>query len=67
MASSIVHLAITNELAKRVSFSDTSRLKFGAVVVDAGEGGNITGESHLVRFIVLKCQGLHAFSDNLAA
>jgi len=36
MASSIVHLAITNELAKRVSFSDTSRLKFGAVVVDAG-------------------------------
>ena len=47
MASSIVHLAITNELAKRVSFTDTSRLKFGAVVVDAGEGGNITGESHL--------------------
>ena len=47
MASSIVHLAITNELAKRVSFTDTSRLKFGAVVVDAGEGGNITGESHM--------------------
>ena len=45
MASSIVHLAITNELAKRVSFTDTSRLKFGAVVVDAGEGGYISGYS----------------------
>ena len=40
MASSIIHLAITNELTKRLSFTDVSRLKFGAVVVDAGAGGN---------------------------
>ena len=47
MASSIVHLAITNELTKRISFADISRLKFGAIVVDAEVGGNITGDSHL--------------------
>lgn len=47
MASSIVHLAITNELAKRISFTDINRLKFGAIVVDAGAGGNINGDSHL--------------------
>ena len=47
MASSIVHLAITNELTKRILFTDINRLKFGAVLVDAGVGGNITGDSHL--------------------
>ena len=47
MASSIVHLAITNELTKKMVFKDPSRLKFGAVVVDAGVGGNKTGDSHL--------------------
>ncbi len=47
MASSIVHLAITNELTKRLSFSDTNRLKFGAVVVDAGIGGNKYGTAHM--------------------
>jgi len=47
MASSIVHLAITNELAKRIAFTDTNRLKFGAIVVDAGVGGNQNGRSHL--------------------
>ena len=47
MASSIVHLAITNELTKRLSFSDTNRLKFGAVVVDAGIGGNMYGNAHM--------------------
>ena len=36
MASSIVHLAITNELAKKMDFNDNNRLRFGAVVVDAG-------------------------------
>lgn len=40
MASSIVHLAITNELIKRYSFSDVNRLKYGAVIVDAGYNGN---------------------------
>ena len=35
MAPSIIHLAITNELIKRLSFTDANRLKFGAVVVDA--------------------------------
>ncbi len=43
MASSIVHLAITNELLKRHSFNDINRLKYGAVIVDAGYNGN----SHL--------------------
>ena len=47
MASSIVHLAVTNELTKRLSFTDTNRLKFGAVIVDGGVGGNINGNAHL--------------------
>ena len=47
MASSIVHLAITNEITKKVSFCHPGRLEFGAVVVDAGKSGNKTGDSHL--------------------
>ena len=47
MASSIVHLAVTNELVKRITFNDPDRLKFGAVVVDYGTGGNQNGNSHL--------------------
>lgn len=47
MASSIVHLAITSELARRISFKDTNRLKFGSIVVDAGVGGNKNGNSHM--------------------
>lgn len=47
MASSIVHLAITNELSKQVSFKDLNRLRFGAIVVDAGAGGNEFGNAHL--------------------
>ena len=47
MASSIIHLAITNELIKRLSFIDANRLKFGAVVVDAGVGGNKYGNAHM--------------------
>jgi len=47
MASSIIHLAITNELIKRLSFTDANRLKFGAVVVDAGVGGNKYVNAHM--------------------
>ena len=47
MASSIIHLAITNELIKLLSFTDANRLKFGAVVVDAGVGGNMYGNAHM--------------------
>ena len=47
MASSIIHLAITNELIKRLSFTDANRLKFGAIVVDAGVGGNKYGTAHM--------------------
>ncbi|MCR4642377.1 MAG: hypothetical protein K5697_10155 [Lachnospiraceae bacterium] len=47
MASSIIHLAITNELTKQLTFSDVARLKFGAVVVDAGVGGNQYSNTHL--------------------
>ena len=43
MASSVVHLAIINELTKKIDFNDINRLKFGAVVADAG----IYGKSHL--------------------
>ncbi|MCR5249941.1 MAG: hypothetical protein K6E50_04980 [Lachnospiraceae bacterium] len=43
MASSVVHLAITNELTKSINFNDTNRLKFGSVLVDAGS----YGKSHL--------------------
>ena len=51
MASIIVHLAITNELTKRISFTDTNRLKFGAIVVDVGAGGEQQGNSHLKIFV----------------
>ena len=37
MASSIVHLAITNELIKTHEFNNISRLKLGSVLPDAGE------------------------------
>lgn len=37
MASSTVHLAITNELLKIRSFKDPDRLRFGALVVDWGD------------------------------
>lgn len=37
MASSIVHLAITNELFKTHEFNNISRLKLGTVLPDAGE------------------------------
>lgn len=47
MASSIMHLAITNEVSKRVPFTDVNRLKFGSVVVDAGIGGNTYGTAHM--------------------
>ncbi len=36
MASSIVHLAITEELTKRFDFDDNNRLKFGAIIADTG-------------------------------
>ncbi|WP_026498809.1 tyrosine-protein phosphatase [Butyrivibrio sp. WCD2001] len=38
MASSIIHLAVTNELTKRCEFKDEGRLKFGAILPDAGNG-----------------------------
>ncbi|SDB67582.1 hypothetical protein [Butyrivibrio sp. INlla16] len=38
MASSIIHLAVTNELTKRYEFKDEGRLKFGAILPDAGNG-----------------------------
>ena len=43
MASSIMHLAVINELARRFQFKDLNRLRFGAVLPDAGE----KDESHL--------------------
>ncbi|MBP5702397.1 MAG: hypothetical protein J6W85_08140 [Lachnospiraceae bacterium] len=51
MASSIVHLAITSELIKKIKFRDPARLKFGAVVVDAGVGGNQFGNTHMKVFV----------------
>lgn len=38
MASSIMHLAVAYELAKRHEFKDFERLKFGVILPDAGEG-----------------------------
>ncbi|WP_242838266.1 tyrosine-protein phosphatase [Butyrivibrio proteoclasticus] len=38
MASSIIHLAVTNELIKHHAFKDENRLKFGAILPDAGKG-----------------------------
>lgn len=40
MASSIIHLAITNELAKRMDFSDAARLRLGSMLPDAACAGN---------------------------
>ena len=51
MASSIVHLAITNELTKKIEFKDTNRLKFGAIVVDAGIKGEQERNAHLKIFV----------------
>ncbi len=45
MASSIIHLAVTKELTKRYKFKDENRLKFGAILPDAGRGK----DSHLKR------------------
>lgn len=36
MASTIMHLAVTNELIRRGAFRDPDRLRFGAVLPDAG-------------------------------
>ena len=47
MASSIMHLAVTSELTKRYKFKDINRLKFGAILVDAGEGKR----GHLNKYI----------------
>ena len=38
MASSIMHLSVTCELTKRYDFKDLDRLKFGAILPDAGKG-----------------------------
>ncbi|MCR4587600.1 MAG: tyrosine-protein phosphatase [Lachnospiraceae bacterium] len=43
MASSVIHLAITNELTKRRTFKDPARLRLGSVLPDAGT----SGKSHL--------------------
>ena len=47
MASSIMHLAVTCELTKHFDFSNTERLKFGAILPDAGKGK----AGHLNKFI----------------
>ena len=47
MASSIIHLAVTCELIKLYDFSNVDRLKFGAVLPDAGRGK----DGHLNKFI----------------
>ena len=43
MASSIIHLAVTNELIKRHDFQNPTRLKLGCILPDYGVDGN----SHL--------------------
>ena len=45
MASSIIHLAIAEELMKRRSFISAERLRFGVVLPDAGDGAR--SRSHL--------------------
>jgi hypothetical protein len=47
MASSIIHLAITNELTKKYEFKDIARLKLGACLPDSGKGNS----SHLKKSI----------------
>jgi len=48
MASSIMHLAVINELARRFQFKDQNRLRFGAILPDAGT----KDVSHLKIFLV---------------
>lgn len=50
MASSTVHLTITNELLKKRNFKDPDRLKLGAVVVD-------WGDKALAHFVILLDNG----------
>ena len=40
MASSIMHLAVAAELAKRYEFKDLDRLKLGVILPDAGKNGH---------------------------
>ncbi len=42
MASSIIHLAITNELTKQYEFKNVDRLKLGSVLPDASDNSNNT-------------------------
>lgn len=50
MASSIIHLAVTNELIKHHAFKDENRLKFGAILPDAGKGK----AGHLNKYILVR-------------
>lgn len=49
MASSIIHLAITNELMKHIKFENEERLKLGAILPDAADN------SYKSHFKVLIC------------
>lgn len=45
MASSMIHLAVVQEMMKEVSFRDIARLRFGVILPD----GTVKGNSHLKR------------------
>ncbi len=48
MASSIVHLAVIEELSRKYAFRDLNRLKFGAVIVDFGRSQT---ETHMKKSV----------------
>ena len=52
MASSIMHLAVVNELARRFQFKNLNRLRFGAVLPDAGKKDASHLTSHLIKISI---------------
>ena len=52
MASSMIHLAIVQEMRKEVSFRDINRLFLGVILPD----GAVAGNSHLKKKICKKYQ-----------
>ena len=56
MASSMIHLAIVQEMRKEVSFRDINRLFLGVILPD----GAVAGNSHLKKKI---CKNTHTISN----
>ena len=59
MASSMIHLAIVQEMRKKVSFRDINRLFLGVILPD----GAVAGNSHLKKKICENTPDTHTISN----